>query len=108
VVGWPNQRYALLFRDYLRAHPRAADAYARLKRGPAQRLGDDLAAYTDIKDPACDLIVLAAEAWAPVAQSARTAGRWTFVRQQRTTWPTSSRPVTWAPAGAGEGLNQRP
>jgi GrpB-like predicted nucleotidyltransferase (UPF0157 family) len=27
VAGWPNQRYALLYRDYLRAHPRAAGAY---------------------------------------------------------------------------------
>ena len=74
VVGWPNQRYALLFRDYLRAHPRAAGAYARLKRGLAQRLGGDLAAYTDIKDPACDLIVLAAEAWA-AGRPERTDGR---------------------------------
>jgi GrpB-like predicted nucleotidyltransferase (UPF0157 family) len=64
VAGWPNQRYALLFRDYLRAHPAAAAAYARLKRGLAERFGGDLAAYTDLKDSACDLIVVAAEAWA--------------------------------------------
>jgi hypothetical protein len=42
---------------------RAAAAYARLKRGLAERFGDDLAAYTDLKDSACDLIVVAAEAW---------------------------------------------
>ena len=64
VAGWPNQRYALLFRDYLRAHPDAAAAYARLKHALAERLGDDLFAYTDIKDPACDLIMVAAEEWA--------------------------------------------
>jgi GrpB-like predicted nucleotidyltransferase (UPF0157 family) len=64
VAGWPNQRYALLFRDYLRAHPHAAAAYARLKRGLAEHLGDDLRAYTELKDPACDLIVVAAEDWA--------------------------------------------
>ncbi len=64
VAGWPNQRYALLFRDYLRAHPRAAAAYARLKRELAARVGDDLAAYTEVKDPACDLIAVAAEDWA--------------------------------------------
>jgi dephospho-CoA kinase len=64
VAGWPNQRYALLFRDYLRAEPRAAAAYARLKQALAERFGDDLAAYTDLKDHACDLIVVAAEAWA--------------------------------------------
>jgi GrpB-like predicted nucleotidyltransferase (UPF0157 family) len=64
VAGWPNQRYALLFRDYLWVHPRAAAAYAQLKRALADRHGDDLAAYTELKDPACDLIVVAAEAWA--------------------------------------------
>jgi GrpB-like predicted nucleotidyltransferase (UPF0157 family) len=64
VAGWPNQRYALLFRDYLRTHPQAAAAYARLKRALAERLGDDLVAYTDLKDHACDLIVVAAEEWA--------------------------------------------
>jgi GrpB-like predicted nucleotidyltransferase (UPF0157 family) len=64
VAGWPNQRYALLFRDYLRVHPRAVAAYARLKRGLAGRLGDDLGAYTEVKDHACDLIVVAAEDWA--------------------------------------------
>jgi GrpB-like predicted nucleotidyltransferase (UPF0157 family) len=64
VAGWPNQRYALLFRDYLRAHPAAAAAYARLKRALAERLGDDLAAYTKVKDHACDLIAVAAEDWA--------------------------------------------
>jgi GrpB-like predicted nucleotidyltransferase (UPF0157 family) len=61
VAGWPNQRYALVFRDYLRAHPRAAAAYAQLKHGLAERHGDDLAAYTELKDSACDLIVVAAE-----------------------------------------------
>jgi GrpB-like predicted nucleotidyltransferase (UPF0157 family) len=64
VAGWPNQRYSLLFRDYLRAQPRAAAAYARLKRALAERFGDDLAGYTDLKDHGCDLIVVAAEAWA--------------------------------------------
>jgi aminoglycoside 6'-N-acetyltransferase len=64
VAGWPNQRYALLFRDYLRAHPRAAAAYAQLKRALAERHGYDLAAYTELKDPACDLIIAAAEDWA--------------------------------------------
>jgi aminoglycoside 6'-N-acetyltransferase len=64
VAGWPNQRYALLFRDDLRAHPRVAAAYAQLKRALAERHGDDLAAYTELKDSACDLIIAAAEAWA--------------------------------------------
>lgn len=63
VAGRPNQRYPLLFRDYLRAHRDAAEAYARLKRGLAD-LGIDPGAYSDVKDPACDLIFIAAEDWA--------------------------------------------
>jgi len=62
-AGRLNERYALLFRDYLRAHPRAADAYAELKRRLTASLAkpDD---YPDVKDPAVDLIYLAAEQWA--------------------------------------------
>jgi GrpB-like predicted nucleotidyltransferase (UPF0157 family) len=63
VEGRPNQRYALLFRDYLRAHRDAAVAYEELKRGLARHL-PDTGTYADVKDPACDLIVIAAEAWA--------------------------------------------
>jgi GrpB-like predicted nucleotidyltransferase (UPF0157 family) len=63
LQGRPNQRYPLLFRDYLRAHPASAEAYARLKLHLA-RLFDDTGVYADVKDPACDLIALAAEDWA--------------------------------------------
>jgi GrpB-like predicted nucleotidyltransferase (UPF0157 family) len=63
VAGRANQRYALLFRDYLRARPFAAEAYAELKRGLARHLSDR-GTYADVKDPACDLIAIAAEAWA--------------------------------------------
>jgi GrpB-like predicted nucleotidyltransferase (UPF0157 family) len=63
VQGRANQRYALLFRDYLRAHPASAAAYAELKRRLAQHLAD-LSFYADVKDPACDLIAVAAESWA--------------------------------------------
>ncbi len=66
VLGRPNQRYALLFRDYLRAHPATAAAYAELKRRLAANLADP-ATYPDVKDPAVDLIYLAAEAWAAAA-----------------------------------------
>jgi GrpB-like predicted nucleotidyltransferase (UPF0157 family) len=69
VAGRANQRYALLFRDYLRAHPDAARAYEELKRQLAREL-PDRATYAVVKDPACDLIVIAAEAWA-------TASGWT-------------------------------
>ena len=63
VAGRPNQRYPLLFRDYLRAHPATAEAYARLKRQLAANLADPRT-YPDVKDPAVDLIYLAAEEWA--------------------------------------------
>jgi GrpB-like predicted nucleotidyltransferase (UPF0157 family) len=63
VQGRANQRYALLFRDYLRTHPDTAEAYAELKRRLAQNLADPLT-YPEVKDPAVDLIYLAAEAWA--------------------------------------------
>jgi GrpB-like predicted nucleotidyltransferase (UPF0157 family) len=63
VEGRPNQRYALLFRDYLREHSAMASAYADLKRRLAAELRD-VGRYTDVKDPACDLIMVAAEDWA--------------------------------------------
>jgi GrpB-like predicted nucleotidyltransferase (UPF0157 family) len=39
----------LAFRDYLRSHPEARDAYEQLKWSLAQRFKDDRAAYTDAK-----------------------------------------------------------
>ena len=63
MAGRANQRYALIFRDYLRTHPAAAAAYAEVKRGLAALApGGD--AYADAKDPVCDLVYRAAEAWA--------------------------------------------
>ena len=63
VANRANQRYALLFRDYLRAHPAAVAAYAELKRRLAAELRN-VGVYADVKDPACDLIIVAAEDWA--------------------------------------------
>ena len=63
VPGRANQRYPLLFRDYLRAHPQTAEAYARLKRMLSEHLADPFM-YPEVKDPAVDLIYLAAEEWA--------------------------------------------
>jgi GrpB-like predicted nucleotidyltransferase (UPF0157 family) len=62
--GLPNQRYPLLFRDYLRAHSQSAEAYARVKQQLARFHADDIDAFCDIKDPVCDLILFAAEEWA--------------------------------------------
>jgi GrpB-like predicted nucleotidyltransferase (UPF0157 family) len=63
-MGRANQRYALLFRDYLRTHPAVALAYAEVKRQLARYHPDDRTAYVEIKDPVCDVIVAAAEEWA--------------------------------------------
>jgi GrpB-like predicted nucleotidyltransferase (UPF0157 family) len=63
IAGRANQRYALLFRDYLRAHPDTAEAYSRFKRLAAELI-TDAGTYTDLKDPVCDLIHLPAEEWA--------------------------------------------
>jgi GrpB-like predicted nucleotidyltransferase (UPF0157 family) len=64
MSGTPNQRYPLLFRDYLRAHPLAAAAYAEVKRQLAAHAPTDWDLYYDIKDPICDIIMAAADDWA--------------------------------------------
>ncbi len=63
IQGNANQRYALLFRDYLRENPYTAQTYAELKRRLTQYLADPQM-YPDVKDPAVDLIYFAAEIWA--------------------------------------------
>jgi GrpB-like predicted nucleotidyltransferase (UPF0157 family) len=68
LVGSPNERFALLFRDWFRTHPQAVPAYARFKELLAAAVGD-LEMYTDIKDPVVDLVIAVAEEWA-------TATRW--------------------------------
>jgi GrpB-like predicted nucleotidyltransferase (UPF0157 family) len=62
--GKPNQRYALLFRDYLRAHPDIAEAYYRVKKALAHYYAEDKDAYYDVKDPVFDIIMGGAELWA--------------------------------------------
>jgi len=39
-VGSPNERLALLFRDWFRAHPEAVPAYAAFKRALADVVPD--------------------------------------------------------------------
>ena len=71
VVGSPNERLALLFRDYLRAYPLAVAAYSQFKMTLAEHV-DDLDSYSDIKDPVVDLVVAAAAAWPATAAGSRT------------------------------------
>lgn len=63
VLGSPNERLALLFRDWFRAHPEAIPAYARFKGVLAGAVAD-LGTYSDVKDPVVDLVVAIAEPWA--------------------------------------------
>jgi len=64
VAGRFNQRYALLCRDYLRAHRSAADAYGVIKRELARLFPNDADSYYGVKDPVFDLLMAAAEDWA--------------------------------------------
>ena len=68
VTGSYNQRYALLFRDYLRAHPNSARTVELIKRQLARYHADDEDAYYDIKDPVYDLI------WDAAQDRARVTG----------------------------------
>lgn len=63
-AGRANQRYPILFRDYLRAHPAAAAAYSQVKQALVGHRMDDPDAYYDVKDPVCDILIAAAEVWA--------------------------------------------
>ncbi len=62
-AGSPNERLALLFRDWFRAHPSSVPAYAAFKRAVADTALDS-ATYSDVKDPVVDLVVTIAETWA--------------------------------------------
>jgi GrpB-like predicted nucleotidyltransferase (UPF0157 family) len=66
IADSPNERLALLFRDWFRSHPQAVAAYARFKQKLAVAVGE-LEAYTDVKDPVVDLVNTAAEEWATAA-----------------------------------------
>jgi len=63
LAGSPNERLALLFRDWFRAHTDAVPAYAAFKRSLAAAV-PDIATYTDIKDPVVDLVITMADTWA--------------------------------------------
>ena len=65
LPGRANQRYAILFRDYLRAFPAIAQAYGQVKEAIVKYHPEpDMEAYYDIKDPVCDIIHAGAEQWA--------------------------------------------
>jgi len=63
VTGSPNERLALLFRDWMCAHPQAVIAYSAIKRSLAAAI-PDIDTYTEVKDPIVDLVIVTAEEWA--------------------------------------------
>ena len=63
MVGSPNERLALLFRDWFRTHPSAIPAYAAFKRALADAVPDG-GVYSEVKDPVVDLVIAIAETWA--------------------------------------------
>lgn len=63
VLGLPNERLALLFRDWFRTHSSAIPAYAAFKRSLAAAVPDS-GEYSEVKDPVVDLVISIAETWA--------------------------------------------
>jgi GrpB-like predicted nucleotidyltransferase (UPF0157 family) len=63
-AGSFSEQWALLFRDYLRAHRAVAAEYEAVKRRLAIRFPDDRQAYTDAKGPFLWEIIRRADEWA--------------------------------------------
>ncbi len=63
LQGSAWEREHLLFRDYLRTHPHAREAYADAKRRAASTWADDGFAYTDAKSEVILALLAAAEDW---------------------------------------------
>jgi GrpB-like predicted nucleotidyltransferase (UPF0157 family) len=62
--GSANERYALLFRDFLRANDRARDLWGDFKQRLADEVDGDRDLYAELKDPATDVLLATAEEWA--------------------------------------------
>jgi GrpB-like predicted nucleotidyltransferase (UPF0157 family) len=62
-TGSPNERVALLFRDWFRNHTEAVPAYAAFKVALAG-ICPDVDVYSETKDPVVDLVIVSAEEWA--------------------------------------------
>ncbi|MFC7448985.1 dephospho-CoA kinase [Rhodococcus daqingensis] len=70
VDGWPGQRFALVFRDWLRADPAARAEYLEVKRRAQDRAAgaadydEAIAAYVDAKTPWFDAAYRRSMEWA--------------------------------------------
>jgi GrpB-like predicted nucleotidyltransferase (UPF0157 family) len=58
-----SELWALLFRDYLRAHPKDGAEYAVVKRQLAEQFPHDGAAYTEAKGPLLWEVIRRADEW---------------------------------------------
>jgi GrpB-like predicted nucleotidyltransferase (UPF0157 family) len=67
-VGRFNQRYALLFRDYLRSSELVRHEYEMLKRRAAEVFPNDIDGYMYLKEPVLHVIYEAASLWADRVQ----------------------------------------
>jgi GrpB-like predicted nucleotidyltransferase (UPF0157 family) len=67
-VGSEWEKRHLLFRDYLRAHAHAREAYTRAKLSAAALWRDDRIAYTEAKDDQIRELMAAAERNAPTSR----------------------------------------
>jgi dephospho-CoA kinase len=65
-IGSPGWRYALLFRDWLRADAAARAEYLAVKRAAAERYAEDPDAdrYVEVKEPWFDAVWKRADEWA--------------------------------------------
>ena len=63
VAGSPNERFALLFRDFMRTYADARDAWAIFKIELA-KIAPTVQDYVEVKDPATDVVMVVAERWA--------------------------------------------
>lgn len=70
-AGSDWERAHLLFRDYLRAHPKVAAEYEHLKRRLATEHRDERIAYTDAKGPFVEDVLRRAGEWELQARTDR-------------------------------------
>lgn len=68
-LSHPRWDGRLVFRDYLRAHPEAARAYADIKRALAASANDDIEAYRTGKDVFVEETTAKARAWRTAGES---------------------------------------
>jgi GrpB-like predicted nucleotidyltransferase (UPF0157 family) len=62
-LGSWSEQFALLFRDYLRSDPEAAQQYAAIKRALAAEHHADRKAYTEAKEPHLWTLMRRADRW---------------------------------------------